>query len=263
MKTLLYSVMPCTHIKSMVKVLNMKNWNPAIILGILTALSTAGAYALLSAPQPTEDVFKTEATPNAVAQDSDLDRLALDELRKDLLLLKSTVNTLRGELQAQSAQIASLVFSVPTDSVPLLESSDNNIEENQQTPDPEAIITKLEQEQQAAEQKRAERFASLATHFDQEFIDQQWSAQAIDTIAQALASEELAQIPISDADCRATLCRLEVQFDNDEELRVFQRQFPSLVGEILPRTKMLREELGNGRSNLVVYLAREGHRFPR
>jgi hypothetical protein len=116
---------------------------------------------------------------------------------------------------------------------------------------------------EAENQRSLARMAAGEAALQQESADGVWSIQAMDALREALGSEELSGTMVRDMECRATLCRLEVEHRDQEQQMAFEQQFSFKVGELLPRMMMHSEEQTDGTISATIYLAREGHELPR
>ncbi|MGH8487678.1 MAG: hypothetical protein ACREXS_02070 [Gammaproteobacteria bacterium] len=115
---------------------------------------------------------------------------------------------------------------------------------------------------EADNQRSLARMAAGETVLQQESADGVWSIQAMDALGQALGSEEFSSTKVQDMECRATLCRLEVVYADQEQQMRFEQHFSFKVGQLLPRMMMHSEEQTDGTISAVIYLAREGHDLP-
>ncbi len=125
----------------------------------------------------------------------------------------------------------------------------------------ERPLTADELEYQA--QRQTEEYAAkVRDHFQADPIDLKWSSQMTGLIEEKFNNPELKQATLLDTECRATLCRLNVEHTDAGRQADFENQLPMLFAAELPRTTILQEELANGSIRTTVYLAREGHNLP-
>jgi hypothetical protein len=117
--------------------------------------------------------------------------------------------------------------------------------------------------QETTQRQRERNSARLRDYFQVEPADAAWSQQTTDLIKNRFAdTEELAKTPILAAECRSTLCRVEVSHEDSGRQAEFEATLPMLFGGELPRTMMFAEEQPDGSIRQTVYLARDGHGFP-
>lgn len=112
---------------------------------------------------------------------------------------------------------------------------------------------------QAQEQRDREHLAFLDTAMQAEGVDTHWAFDTTELLTGVLESEELAAMAVHDLECRTTVCRLEVEYDNTQAMDQFALLFPMQVGEALPQLTFFHQQLADGRSHTVIYLARQGH----
>ncbi|MGH9891510.1 MAG: hypothetical protein ACREA0_05905 [bacterium] len=132
-------------------------------------------------------------------------------------------------------------------------------EDDQDVADPEAQVAA----EIAEEQQQIQAYAqTIEASLEAETVDSAWSGSTADLIREVFAADELAGASLQDIDCRATLCRVEVQHRDEAKLRKFQHLFPFRVSQVLPRLMMHRIENADGSITTYLYLARQGHRLP-
>ncbi|MGQ0443644.1 MAG: hypothetical protein ACT4O2_00590 [Beijerinckiaceae bacterium] len=132
-------------------------------------------------------------------------------------------------------------------------------EDDEDLADPEAQFTA----EIAEEQQQIQAYAqTIEASLEAEPVDSAWSGSTADRIREIFTGDELAGASLQDIDCRATLCRIEVQHRDEAKLREFQRLFPLRVSQVLPRLMMHRIENADGSVTTYLYLARQGHRLP-
>jgi hypothetical protein len=115
---------------------------------------------------------------------------------------------------------------------------------------------------QAREQGDYEHRAALDTYMDAEGVDTQWSVDTTDVLTQVLASAALAATVVQDIECRTTVCRLDVEHEDRQELDQFALMLPMQVAEGLPQVTFFHDQGADGRIHTVVYLTRQGHSLP-
>lgn len=115
-------------------------------------------------------------------------------------------------------------------------------------------------EEQAYEDDRRRQL--LNSVFQAEPFDSEWSAETTDRIMDAFDHEELARSDVTAAECRASLCRIEVNQSDSEAAGNFGLWFPMQVAEVLPQIAYFHEPHGDGGAVTVMYLARSGYSLP-
>lgn len=184
-------------------------------------------------------------------------------LRKELSFLRAELNGLRQpavneEIDVLKAQIAALQRERQGESAaqPATTNGNDAEEYGNDAVDAEDWMSAERAEQQAAEQRSA-----LNTVFEEETIDADWSTDATQALERAFASEELSNASVHSAECRSTLCRVDVEHEDPEKAGEFEMWFGKQIAEMLPRFSLFQEEV-DGRAITVVYLARDGHKLP-
>ncbi|MGH8537387.1 MAG: hypothetical protein ACREXM_13215 [Gammaproteobacteria bacterium] len=171
---------------------------------------------------------------------------SLDALRRELAALRADLAEVKDALGARTnAPVSGAAAPAPEDDVDLA--------------DPEAQFTAEIAEEQQQIQAYAQR---IEASLEAEPVDSAWSGSTADRIREVFTGDELADASLQDIDCRATLCRVEVQHRDEAKLREFQRLFPFKVSQVLPRLMMHRIENADGSITTNLYLARQGHRLP-
>lgn len=98
---------------------------------------------------------------------------------------------------------------------------------------------------------------ALRYSLEKQPIDPEWSAQATDTLEKVIGDEYLAkQLGLLDVECRATLCRLELDPDSEESLTKLENNLALLQGT--PFTHFIIEsyEETEESNKSVVYITR-------
>ncbi len=130
-------------------------------------------------------------------------------------------------------------------------------EEEQQLSGEEEIIAQLEED----EQYHQDRVEWIDSGFMSEIIDPAWASQSSASIYQVLETDEFANTSMIDMECRATLCRIEVEHDDNESAERFALGFPMGVSESFSKLTSHQSENEDGSSNTVIYAIRDGHNF--
>ncbi|MCI0655125.1 MAG: hypothetical protein L0Y39_11700 [Methylococcaceae bacterium] len=171
---------------------------------------------------------------------------SLDALRRELAAVRADLARVKNALEARgNAPASGAAAPAP--------------EDDEDLADPEAqLAAEIAEDQQQIQAYAQTIEASLET----ETVDSGWSGSTSDRIREVFTGDGLAGASLQDIDCRATLCRVEVQHRDEAKLREFQRVFPFKVSQVLPRLMMHRIENADGSITTYLYLARQGHRLP-
>lgn len=196
----------------------------------------------------------------------------LAALKEEISLLKAEFSTLKKSSIGSSGlqkeffrlkeEVAALHQKVGNTSA--MSEYYNNTEDVADSPG-EMVLT--EQDIVAATQRQAyedrKQMEVIDSVFMSENIDYQWSAQTSDLIAQNLENSEQIKTDLESLECRATLCRVEVNHHDASIAEEFELQFPLQVGEALPQINYLYEPQDDGSVSVVMYLARDGYDLPQ
>lgn len=206
-------------------------------------------------PQSPAEAQVSEASFTDRGEEEEPDLTEVADLRSQIALLRSDLAKVQRHLRqlAQSAAHAQRSAKPsgaeePANAVVLSE---------QELREQEADVIEAEK------QRSLGRMAAGEAALQQESADGVWSIQAMDALGQALGSEKFSSTKVQDMECRATLCRLEVVYADQEQQMRFEQHFSFKVGQLLPRMMMHSEEQTDGTISAAIYLAREGHELPR
>jgi hypothetical protein len=114
----------------------------------------------------------------------------------------------------------------------------------------------------SSEGERAQNLlAHVETHFWQESDDPTWSRGTETSIAHALTSAAFDASRLLAADCRTTLCQVEVSHESEVAQEGFIDTFPFALSF---ETEVFYQHIDDGRSipRTVMYMARAGQRLP-
>lgn len=119
------------------------------------------------------------------------------------------------------------------------------------------------------EVQEEERVARIESELSKEPVDQAWSETAVEEISttvtqamEALVPEDQRGLLAFDADCRSTLCRVELSYHDADTLQSLARDVPHRLGWQTTGTARI-VSLPDGSSSMVVYLSRDGHTLPK
>ncbi len=113
-----------------------------------------------------------------------------------------------------------------------------------------------------SEGERAQNLlAHVETHFWQESDDPTWSRDTETSIAQALTSAAFDASRLLAADCRTTLCQVEVSHESEVAQEGFINTFPFVLSF---ETEVFYQHIDDGSSmpRTVMYMARAGQQLP-
>lgn len=173
---------------------------------------------------------------------------AISRLNGEMEILQSQVKRIERQVKALGGNLASL-------SIQQNEGGNIEFDENSEN----VLSDEIQREQTAIE----ERVSSLEQTLQQERVDPQWSQIAADKIYQVFEDKALAGISLLNVDCRTNLCRVQVETDNHQAEIALQSVFAMKVSDILPRMTTQPTQAGDGSVNTLIFLAREGYRFPK
>jgi hypothetical protein len=131
--------------------------------------------------------------------------------------------------------------------------------ETDEPPEQEAIDESARRELEAAAPEADA--ARLDAVLDAEAIDSAWADTAHRQLKQSL-SNAVAGVHVDEVSCRATVCRVELSYDNEERAQLLDLE---QIAESLPwesQGAAMKLTGANGRQYAVVYVSREGHPLP-
>lgn len=239
----------------------MKSSQVLFLVGGAAGFLAAGYVVLSLGGESVTDIQPASIpTPTIAAgsiQQTDIDSngkaFAMRALRREVSLLRDELKSVKSQVQQLAVAASGLSAKIQEETIE--ESVSQAVEA---FPEPATEEALLRQDEQMLEQ----RMTFIESSFFSEPVDGAWSVEAIDTIDEATASEELAETAVFAVDCRATLCRMEVQHDDPQALAEFEQWLPRKVVDMLPRITMDRIDGIDGSVTTVVYLARDGYRLP-
>jgi hypothetical protein len=230
----------------------MKNSGNYKILFIFASgiLTGAAVFALLKNPvneslvvSPQAETVQKEA---AVSGQSSI-HVEIADLRREVALLRQQVTSL--ETQVASRTMAqSLAASASTNDEPKLSAEEE----------------KALQEQAKALQQ--ERLQLIKHSFNSERKDPKWAQQASSIINDAISrwseGKNQSGYDLKQAECRSSLCRVEINFADSKGLSTFKNEFHRNLGASLPGMTMSANPNSDGSVTAVAYLVRDGDSFP-
>lgn len=174
------------------------------------------------------------------AKDGDL-RENLAALGKEVAHLRADVAALRMDMQMQQSKLAASVNNLAPDPVK----------------NPQAL-TEMRAKEEESIQKQGE---ALETGFRQQTTDPNWSVKAKSLIEEALFSDKVASTDIIDVECRASMCRVELANDsNNQAPRI--TEFPMKISEELPNILVSQTNESDGSTTTVLYLSKDDPVLP-
>lgn len=195
--------------------------------------------------------------------------LALAALRGEIMLLKAEIAAIKkassrsspiqeefSKLKEEIAALYQQIGNISTAS----ESLDNAEGLREPAEFTEQDIIAATEEQAYKDRKRMEMINSV---FLSENTDYQWATKITKLITQPLENGEQVRTILSDVECRATLCRVEVNHEDATAAGEFELQLSMQVGESLPQINYFHEPQDDGSINVVMYLVREGYDLPQ
>ena len=185
-------------------------------------------------------------TGQANDKDAEIDRLhkEVDELRLELRKMSSVITTAAARTKNQTKVIARI---------------DNNGEDAAGNDDSEAARRANDPAYLAEEQRKiAQWFERLDEQHFEESRDGEWADEAekeLSSIVNQLAESGLSGAAIINNECKSTVCKLEVTYDDPQTQQDFARQIrsPFFSGGTID----VKEE--NGELKSIAYYSRQGH----
>ena len=95
----------------------------------------------------------------------------------------------------------------------------------------------------------------IAAHFDAEETDDRWSSSAEIAIETAFAEDSESRATVRRAECRSTVCRIDVEFPSPGD----QLRGAPILPMLVPWAGHSHLSMDPERGTVVLHVAREGH----
>jgi hypothetical protein len=219
------------------------------ILFMFAAGILIGAAVIALLPSPVDDKLAVSPPTETIQKDAAVSgqssvHVEIADLKREVSLLSQHLTSLENKVISRAMEQSSTT-SAPADEEPKLSAED-------------------EQKQAKAQQK--ERLQLINHSFHTEQKDPDWSKQAASTINNAISSwsnsKSSSKYVLKQAECRSSLCRVEINFSDSEGLSSFKQEFTRNLGASLPGMTMSANQNGDGTVTGIAYLVREGKSFP-
>jgi hypothetical protein len=246
----------------------MEKTRKQILLGSLSAglvvLGIGVSAFLVSHGLPRQWVEPQQPPAGVATAALQADVLQLLAERNEFTQLATKLTTEVDTLRQQLHQIDARQAAMASRSEQLSEQEGLGKEELELSPEAvaevEAVaLTPEEEEQQIADQTQAQIELMEATVL-REAIDPEWAPSAQKVLKETFQQEALSGMYLVDADCRTSLCRMEVVFDEtlapEDGFRMLTDNSP-WQGQGFVRIGTDEDP------SIMVYLAREGHSLPQ
>ena len=160
-------------------------------------------------PQSPAEAQFSEASSTDRGEEEGPGLTEVADLRSQVALLRSDLD----EVQRQLRQLVQSASQTPLSAKPsgAEEPADAVVLSEQELREQDADVIEAENQRSLA------RMAAWEAALQQESADGVWSLQAMDALGQALGSAEFSSTKVQDMECRATLCRLEVVYADQEQ----------------------------------------------
>lgn len=176
-----------------------------------------------------------------------------------LKALEAELQALRRQLQSQTQTLALQQGEIARLSAVL----------DHEATSPELGDSEVQPPVESEEVQEEERVARIESELSKEPVDQAWSETAVEDISttvtqamEALVPEDQRGLLAFDADCRSTICRVELSYHDADTLQSLAREVPHRLGWQTTGTARI-VSLPDGSSSAVVYLSRDGHTLPK
>lgn len=183
-----------------------------------------------------------------------------DAQTKDFAALEKEVAQLRAEIKTLKQQSDPLPQSLSTETFQTKVAKRNEAETGSAERD---VVSNIA----IAQRQHQKRMDAIEQNFLQQKTDMGWANAASTLIQQVLdtpgkANEsEFADTAIRSIECRSTLCKIEVTHSNMSSMRRFIDDFPSSLGNELPRMAFQQHQNPDGSIDMYVYIAKKGNSF--
>lgn len=210
-----------------------------------SAMESAPVLALLK-PQTDGD---DSGNPSLVAR--------VDGLQGKIAALEKSNRDLKAELDSLSAMIMNLTANAQQGTGSAAEAFAGNDESPPLTAED---LEAMADEGEAAHEESGRIYYNV---FQGENEDPEWAPSTLSTIYEQFEKPELEGTELLGADCRASICRVEVRHSNDDAETNFSLLFPLGLAEVLPQVSYHQQSNPDGSTSTVMYMAREGYELPQ
>ena len=211
------------------------------------------AYGLMtqggSNPLQAKDVGFTQNNLKGESNTMQSMQARMAGLEQQVASLLTQLNQVKADFRKDSDLLAQTLASVNR------EVDRQDLDNDREFDDPMTAV-------QQAELQEEQRQASIESRFQNETIDVAWAQDSSNAIDDVLDNEALKNTDVIEHSCRTTLCRLEVQHQDQRDLAGFEVFLPLQVGERFTELSMQHKTGSDGEVSTVIYLAREDFHLP-
>lgn len=139
----------------------------------------------------------------------------------------------------------------------------DSLEEEEDLPE-EPQLSYREQLANAVEQQKKQK-EHMQTTFENQEIDDVWSTSVTTHVEEIFQKPELAAGKLASADCRSTMCKIEILHEpqsKEQDLFMFENHLLMELAQDLP-VGMVERVHGEDGMRTVAYFARRGHALPQ
>lgn len=119
-----------------------------------------------------------------------------------------------------------------------------------------------EERRELAKQAVTERMNYIESQFANEDIDAQWGNNVETQLISTFQNPALQQSALVNAECRSTLCRLEVAHEDGADISEFQSVLADETAKVAPEGAIQQVVGPDGKTRSIIFLARSGARIP-
>lgn len=230
--------------------------------GAIAIIGLAFGAALLSrGPTPKPEVPQQTS---AVAEEKEEE---IATLRSEINALKDMIASAPASGQGQSAdpEFLSLKQDVAALKEQLATLGDEVRSRARLAPSPQLQTgpqLSEEERQEQAKQAVTERMNYIASRFESEDVDAQWGNSVETQLISTFQNPALQHSALVNAECRSTLCRLEVAHEDGTDLTEFQSVLADETAKIAPEGAIQQAVGPDGKMRSIIFLARSGARIP-
>lgn len=235
------------------------NRSNLIVGGAIAMVSLAFGAVLLTAGPDSESESRQPA--GLVAEEevaalrreiSDLkDRIASTSASVQMETADPEVDSLKQDIAALQEQLATLGAEVRAGA--------KHIPAAQPQAEP---MQSEEERQEAAKQAVTERMNYIASRFESEDVDAQWGNNVETQLISTFQNPALQHSALVNAECRSTLCRIEVAHEDGADVSEFQSVLADETAKIAPEGAIQQVVGPDGKTRSIIFLARSGARIP-
>lgn len=229
---------------------------PRFLVMILTIVLVSFAFIMSNNMQDSTSVtqYKISQANGVLIQSTDIQD-QLDLLQFELKALKSE-NKMSIQLQQELIDMKTDITFIKSQlmSQQAFQKIDNNASSEYSDLTAE---TSLSEDLKESQQKKKAFITKIQNSFNEEIIDNNWSVEMTAVLNMAFTNMDTPGASLSHIECRATLCRVDFIYDNQQSLARMHSNIPVEVIKYLPSINFNYEKFSDDKIGVSMYMAKK------